>query len=220
MQLEEIATSTRTSISNASEPSNASQYGILAQQLQSADLREPIEEERIGSAGSSHEATVTEPASADGVGLQEELRRLKVNDRDEDRPKPSFQRISEYENALSPTPPRKQSEGPGFKVIKKKGNRLDGPQLDKFPNGMSSLILRPLSEFVFSAYSTSHLTLPRGSHAHPIPSASSFTLRGNSRVPKILQSSHDTSRVAYCLFSVLSWSRCNRCSSSGESSWF
>src|SRR6266536_3281963 len=98
MQLEEIATSTRTSIPNASEPSNASQYGILPQQLQPADLREPLEEERVGSAGSNHEATVTEPASADGTGLQEELRRLNVNDRDENRPKPSFQRISEYEN--------------------------------------------------------------------------------------------------------------------------
>ncbi|SRR6266536_951508 len=137
MQLEEIATSTRTSIPNASEPSNASQYGLLPQQLQSADLREPLEEERVGSAGSSHEATVTEPASADGAGLQE-LGQLNLNDRNEGRPKPSFQRISEYENALSPTPPRKQSEGPGFKVIKNKANRLDGLQLDKFPNGTSS----------------------------------------------------------------------------------
>ena len=46
-------------------------------------------------------------------------------------------RISEYENALLVSPPRKLSEGPGFKVVKKKGAaRGDGPQLDEFPNGM------------------------------------------------------------------------------------
>ncbi len=66
-----------------------------------------------------------------------QLRRLRLDEGIESKPKASFQRISEYENALSPSPPRKQNEGPGFKVVKHKGkNTLEGTEFDKFPNGM------------------------------------------------------------------------------------
>jgi hypothetical protein len=137
MQPEPIASSPRISNTiNPTEPSTAAQHGFLPQQLHSADPQSPPDEEdiRSGDPGAV--------ASPPGVArLQEELRRLSLSDGHENRIKPSFQRISEYENALSPSPPRKESEGPGFKIIKKKGNRLDGPQLDSFPNGMQPKML-------------------------------------------------------------------------------
>lgn len=136
MPSEPIETSTHITIpSNASEPINASQYGIRPEELHSSDERDSLHEESL-SADSSPTPNPIQAHSTGDARLQDELRRLSLGDRNDTRPKPSFQRISEYENALSPSPPRKQSEGPGFKIIKKKNDRIDGPQLDAFPNGM------------------------------------------------------------------------------------
>jgi hypothetical protein len=150
MQPEPLETPTYISTpTTASESSNSSQHGFLHEQLHSADRRDRIEGERAESADFSHRAALLDSSSADDAGLQEQLRRLSVVDRDDNRPKPSFQRISEYENALSPSPLRKQSEGPGFKIIKKKGNNVDGPHLDKFPNGMFHSIIFQTEELKF-----------------------------------------------------------------------
>ena len=111
---------------NPSEPINASQHGIRSEEVHSADA---------SSAPNSIQAL-----SARDARLQEELRRLSLADTHNKRSKPSFQRISEHENALSQSPPRKQNEGPGFKIIKKKSDRIDGPQLDAFPNGMRHVL--------------------------------------------------------------------------------
>jgi hypothetical protein len=116
---------------NTTVPETNPQYGILSNELHSADLREPGNEP--GHSSRADEGGVA--STVDTEGAEDELRRLNLSARNEDRPKPSFQRISEYENALVPSPPRKASEGPGFKVVKKKGGRSDGPQLDQFPNG-------------------------------------------------------------------------------------
>lgn len=51
-------------------------------------------------------------------------------------------RIAEYESALSPSPPRKTSEGPGFKIVRSKGTKLGGPLLDAFPNGQLKAMVR------------------------------------------------------------------------------
>jgi len=138
MQSEPNASSPRiqTQINPLATP-NASQYGFLPEQLHSADLHSSLDEEHVESPESSTSPNADDFSSEDTV-LHRQLRRLSVNGV-ESRPKPSFQRISEYENALSSLPAKKQSEGPGFKIIKKKGgNRLDSPQLDKFPNGTVS----------------------------------------------------------------------------------
>lgn len=69
--------------------------------------------------------------------MDEALRGLNLDTNLENRPRPSYQRIAEYENALAPSPPKKQPEGPGFKVVKKKGSTgEEGPQLENFPNGI------------------------------------------------------------------------------------
>lgn len=111
------------------EQTNASQYGFSPEQLSPANQRGSLEE-LTGPAGSSRGN-----AAASDVGLQEQVRGLSVADSSLSKPKASFARISEYENALSPSA-KKQSEGPAFKIVKKKGSNVDGIQLDQFPNGM------------------------------------------------------------------------------------
>jgi len=138
MQSEPIETSnSNPTQTDAEQPTNASQYGIFHDE-HSAEVRNSLHETRISAESSPSPDAVDSQPSRD-VRLRDELRRLSIGDRKDTRPKPSFQRISEYENALTSSPTRKQSEGPGFKIIKKKGNRLDAPQLDEFPNGMSHL---------------------------------------------------------------------------------
>ena len=117
---------------NASEPPNASQYGFLPDSLHSAELRDYSPGEHGQTADA---ATATAAVEAASTEVHEQVGQLNQQGSNETRPKPSFQQISEYENALSPSPTKRQSEGPGFKVIKKKGNNADGPQLTEFPNG-------------------------------------------------------------------------------------
>jgi hypothetical protein len=145
MQPEFIEVSTQLQPqTNASEPSNASHHGFLPAHLHPADLRDPLEEGRVESPDAGHSADGAESESREDTDLPTQLRRLRLDQGLENKPKASFQRISEYENALSQSPPRKQSEGPGFKIIKHKGkNTLDGTEFERFPNGMriSSLAL-------------------------------------------------------------------------------
>jgi hypothetical protein len=137
MQPEPIEASTQLQPqNNPSEPSNPSHHGFLPAHLHPAD---PLEEDRVELPGSGHPADAAESRAIQVAGLPTQLHRLRLNQGVENKPKASFQRISEYENALSPSPPRKQSEGPGFKIIKHKGkNTLDGTEFEKFPNGMPS----------------------------------------------------------------------------------
>jgi hypothetical protein len=116
---------------NTTVPNTNPQYGILPNDLHSADSCEPVNES--GRSSRAEEGGVASPVDTEGA--EDEFRRLNLSESNEERPKPSFQLISEYENALAPSPPRKPSEGPGFKVVKRKGGRSDGQQLDQFPNG-------------------------------------------------------------------------------------
>ncbi|KAH8787722.1 putative F-box/WD repeat-containing protein pof10 [Hyaloscypha finlandica] len=139
---------------NASELSNASHHGFLPAHLHPADIRDPLEEERVESPDPGPPADVAESGSREDTSLPAEFRRLRLDQGVENKPKASFQRISEYENALSPSPPRKQSEGPGFKVIKHKGkNAFDGTEFEKFPNEVLTHILSHLPAASLSAVS-------------------------------------------------------------------
>jgi hypothetical protein len=64
--------------------------------------------------------------------LEERLYRLSLGSRTGDHHATPGQRVSDYENALTP-PTIKHAMG--FKVIKRPGPRLDGTQLEEFPNG-------------------------------------------------------------------------------------
>lgn len=149
MQPEPIEFSTDTSNTvNTAETDNTSQYGFLPQGLHLADLRGHLSDGSVVSRGSRRTPdAAVEAYSSDEVELREEnLRRLSPGDSHETRLKASFQRISEYESASSLSPLRKQYEGPAFKVINKKGNKLDGPQLNDFPNGTTYRVQEPLAD--------------------------------------------------------------------------
>ncbi|KAJ9154806.1 F-box/WD repeat-containing protein pof10 [Pleurostoma richardsiae] len=86
-------------------------------------------------------------ASGDGVSagqLKERLRRLSGhNPHSPDHPKAAVpgQRVSEYENAISPSTPRRAL---GFKVVRRAEPPSDGVQLTDFPNEILTHILSHL----------------------------------------------------------------------------
>ncbi|KAH9213539.1 putative F-box/WD repeat-containing protein pof10 [Leptodontidium sp. 2 PMI_412] len=157
MQPEPIESSTNTPELNAPESSSTPQYGIHPLPQPPAVLHDSREQhvDDESAAGEQHADAVVESAALEEEhGLQEQVRGLNIQNADENRPRPSFQLISEYENALSPSPARKSSEGLGFKVVKKKGHRLDGPKLENFPNEVLTHILSHLPAASLSAVST------------------------------------------------------------------
>ncbi|KAF4444884.1 f-box wd-repeat pof10 [Fusarium acutatum] len=100
----------------------------------------------------SGDSSGTEPGSApvlrcvsghdvDADLLDEELRRLSLGHRSTFRPSAPGQRISEYENAMTPPTPKKAL---GFKVIKRSETPSDGVQLEDFPNEILTHILSHL----------------------------------------------------------------------------
>lgn len=133
MQPEPIEYSTQLSnTSHVAESSTTAQYGISPNHLPTAEADSDLSsEERSESARSANEQGV------DVARVQEQLLRLSVEDGKRNRPKASFQRISEYENALAPSPPKKLDEGPGFKIVKKKGSKGDDLKIEAFPNGIA-----------------------------------------------------------------------------------
>ena len=134
MQSAPLETSTHFDIQSNVSETTSSQYGIRPDQLHPADVRDSLDEEQVFG-DSSPAIPYTEALSTGDATVQNDSRRLRLGDTKDTRPKPSFQRISEYESASSSSPPRKKSEGPGFKIIKT-SNTTKGPQLDAFPNGM------------------------------------------------------------------------------------
>ena len=90
-----------------------------------------------GSSPSSSSSSISSAGPADSVG--DSNSRSAVNPVNttarQTAPKTPARRISEYENAFSPSPQRTDYEGPIFKVVKKKSSRPGAPQLEEFPNG-------------------------------------------------------------------------------------
>lgn len=76
-----------------------------------------------------------EPRDAvDADRLDEKLRGLSLHGKPKtslNRPITAGQRVSDYENALTPPTPR---QALGFKVIRR-SDSSDGPQMTDFPNG-------------------------------------------------------------------------------------
>ncbi len=133
MQPEPTEISTQLSdTTNIQQLANTSQYGLQSSNLQPGGSFDGQDKQYAVSMSSADAAA----GSSDPVGgAREQLRRLNTTDAQESHPKPTVQRISEYENALAPVASKKQSEGPYFKVVKKNSYSADGPQLENFPNG-------------------------------------------------------------------------------------
>ncbi|KAF7547600.1 hypothetical protein G7046_g8958 [Stylonectria norvegica] len=96
------------------------------------------------SSSSTRSISANRRGSLEGVNadqLDEKLRGLSLGPRSGGRAPAPGQRISEYENALTPPTPR---QALGFKVIKRSDSRSDGPQLADFPNEILTHILSHL----------------------------------------------------------------------------
>lgn len=88
------------------------------------------------SADSSDRASSPTSPTTVGPAIAEQLGRLRLRDHVDRPAKPKFYQISDYENASTPSPPRKQSEGPGFKVVRRKDHATPPALLlQDFPNG-------------------------------------------------------------------------------------
>lgn len=122
--------------------STPSQHGFPLDQpdLRSSDQHDLSREERVERSISPTTRSQSPGEQRGGTaGVQEQWERLSITGLSESKPTvPKYQQIADYENASSPSPPRKDSEGPAFKVIKHKGHSVNGVQLDEFPNGTSS----------------------------------------------------------------------------------
>lgn len=90
---------------------------------------------------SPHSASEADSLSPLGQGvhpdfLEDRLRRLSICDQSSTGRLPlAGRRITEYENALTPSIPR---QALGFKVIKRTSSETAGVNLDDFPNGIRS----------------------------------------------------------------------------------
>jgi len=110
-------------------PKNTTQHGIHSNESHTP-------EENGDSTSSSHDPTPLDSSDASPPpGEELEGRRLKTLDNRGKRPKPSAQLIAEYENAMLPTRQEANSEGPEFKIVKRKVINPNATQLDDFPNG-------------------------------------------------------------------------------------
>jgi hypothetical protein len=108
---------------------SGSTHGYLQPRDRSMSPHSVCEPHSLGNLG-------TPGQGVDANFLDERLRRLNVRDQSPTgQPSLAGQRITEYENALTPSVPR---QALGFKVIKRADNETARVNLDDFPNGMCS----------------------------------------------------------------------------------
>jgi len=163
---------------NSEERAEVAQYGLRAADDDDDDQRRG--EERRAGDGRGGEA-----------GLKGEDERKK--------------RISEYENALLGGEPRRQlNEGPGFKVVKRKGGNGtgNGLQLDEFPNGLSFL-----SPKILALNPSNLMKTNRDPNTHPLPPPRRLPLRRLHGLQTLLQSRYHTSCLAHRFLAFLPRSR-------------
>ena len=113
--------------------SQSSQYG--SHHHDPSGLPRPRPAGSFSSSGSARSVPEPRRDSIDGVNadqLDEKLRGLSLGPYAGGGLLAPGQRISEYENALTPPTPK---QALGFKVIKRPDSQYDGPQIQDFPNG-------------------------------------------------------------------------------------
>lgn len=131
MQQEFPANSEQVTHSDQPSSAHSTQHGLLHRDSSG------LGQDRLdgSSSDSSRSASAVRRESINGVNadqLDEKLRGLSLGSPSLNRVLMPGQRISDYENALTPPTPR---QALGFKVIKRSDGRTDGMQLTDFPNG-------------------------------------------------------------------------------------
>jgi hypothetical protein len=128
--------------SNSPELIQPYQYGSLLHDSPGGPDRARSEGSRSASPRSVRDSRGDSPDGVDADQLDEKLRGLSLSKRrGSSRPTPPGQRISEYENALTPPTPR---QALGFKVVRRSEPRQDGMQLTDFPNEILTHVLSHL----------------------------------------------------------------------------
>ncbi|KAI1153210.1 hypothetical protein F4825DRAFT_415954 [Nemania diffusa] len=145
MQLELPETPKQTQQRTISQsPHHSDQYG--PQRYDASSPLRNLQQQRDGSM-SPHSASEADSLSPLGQGvhpdfLEDRLRRLSICDQSSTGRLPlAGRRITEYENALTPSIPR---QALGFKVIKRTSSETAGVNLDDFPNEILTHILSHL----------------------------------------------------------------------------
>jgi hypothetical protein len=140
--MQQVPTESSNQIPQSNPPiasTNSTQDGFS--QHDPADLsRDGLEHSR-----SHSPCSVIEPNREVALGLSanqlnERLRGISLGPASGEQPPVPGQRISDYENAL--TPPA-GGHTMGFKVIKRHDTRSDGTQLEDFPNGKVASLMPP-----------------------------------------------------------------------------
>ncbi|KAI1416706.1 hypothetical protein F5Y13DRAFT_185548 [Hypoxylon sp. FL1857] len=145
MQQELSEVSNQIQPDSTSQSLNPLQHGFQHHDPSGPAHRSLLQQSSGGVSPRSVRAECSTGAGGEGINsdsLEERLRRL--NDHEESeatRPHAPGQRISEYENALTPAVPR---QALGFKVIKRADAQSDGVQLSDFPNEILTHILSHL----------------------------------------------------------------------------
>lgn len=127
-----------TNLTTPQTPPTSSQHGspLDRPDLRSTDQQSLPIDERVEGTDTTSESDRSPTDQRGGFpSLTRQLEGLNVADGSTATAKPKYYQISDYENASSPSPPRKNSDGPAFKVIKRKGHNVASVQLDEFPNG-------------------------------------------------------------------------------------
>lgn len=104
---------------DASGPRQGLSGGFGHARVGADDQRQPLPDESGAGVNADH--------------LDKKLRRLTLDETQDDRPSVPGQRISEYEKALAS---QNAKQDLGFQVVKRSEPRPDGIRLDNFPNGM------------------------------------------------------------------------------------
>lgn len=131
MQQEFLENSESVTHSNQHLPAHSTQHGLLHHNPSSLHRDRPGDS--TGASPRSISEIRGEPLDGlDADQLDEKLRRLSLGKPSGAHATIPGQRISDYENAITPPTPR---QALGFKVIKRADGRCDGMQLTDFPNG-------------------------------------------------------------------------------------
>lgn len=135
MTQEPIKTPTQRLSNSNLDSLSLSQHGSLPRDA--SDLRRDL------SGGSGHSRLDADDqrqplpdasgASVNAAQLDKKLRRLTLDEAQDDRPSVPGQRISEYEKALASQTAKQDL---GYQVVKRSEPRLDEIRLEHFPNGM------------------------------------------------------------------------------------
>ncbi|KAM0254528.1 hypothetical protein ACHAQJ_006688 [Trichoderma viride] len=133
MTQEPLKTPNQLPNNNHLDSLHLSQHGSLPRDASSLrrDHSGGSSHSRLGPDGQHQPLPDESGAGVNADQLDDELRRLSLDEARDDRPSAPGQRISEYEKALTP---QAAKQDVGFQVIKRSEPRSDGIHLDNFPN--------------------------------------------------------------------------------------